>query len=59
MSVKGIKFTDVFKEQMEEVDAETKEAQMDADFSIMTAEFTTLLKELFDMFTVITIIKNI
>lgn len=49
-SIKRIRFQDMLQEQRKDVHAESKEQQLDADFTIMTLEFSHLLEELFEAF---------
>lgn len=50
LSIKGIKFLDLIKEQLDDLDIETKEQSLDVNFAIMSGEFAELLKEMFAMF---------
>jgi recombination associated protein RdgC len=43
LSLKKVKFTDLIKEQNDDIPNEDKLAKMDADFTLMTAEFGELL----------------
>lgn len=49
-SIKRLRFLDLLQEQRKDVHAESKEQQIDADFTIMTLEFSHLLDELFEAF---------
>jgi len=49
-SLSGIKFLDHVKEQISEIEAETKQQLFHADFLIMTGTFSSLLKELLGQF---------
>jgi recombination associated protein RdgC len=49
LSLKSIKFQDEIKDQANEIEAETKEQQFDADFLIMTETISNLLKDLFEL----------
>ncbi len=46
MSLKGIKYLDLYKEQLEEVTIETKAQQIDADFALMSGELSHVIKSL-------------
>lgn len=48
LAVKRISFMDVLQEQRKDINAESKEQQLDADFTIMVLEFGHLLDELFE-----------
>lgn len=50
MSVKGIKFLEIIKEQLDDLDIETKEQSLDVNFALMSGEFTELLKDMLGMF---------
>jgi len=50
LALKRIRFMDVLQEQRKDVLAESKEQQLDADFTIMVLEFSHLLEELFQQF---------
>lgn len=50
LSIKGIKFLDVIKERLEEVQAETRAERIDADFALMSAEFAVLINDMMEMF---------
>jgi recombination associated protein RdgC len=50
LSIKGIKFLDVIKERLEEVEAQTRAERIDADFALMSAEFSVLIKDMMEMF---------
>jgi len=43
VSIKRVKFTDIVKEQNDDIPNEDKLAKMDADFTLMTAEFGELM----------------
>ena len=47
LSIKGIKFLDLIKDAQDEVNAETAEEQLDADFVMMAAEFAQLINDVF------------
>jgi recombination associated protein RdgC len=48
LSLKRVKFTDLIKEQNDDIPNEDKLAKMDADFTLMAAEFAELLPYLVD-----------
>ena len=50
LSIKGIKFLDVLKERLDEVEAQTRAERIDADFALMSAEFSALIKDMLGMF---------
>ena len=43
ISLKRVKFTEIVKEQTDDIPSEDKLAKLDADFTLMTAEFSELL----------------
>lgn len=50
LGIKRIRFLDILQEQRKDVHAESKEQQIDADFTIMVHEFSHLLEALFEAF---------
>lgn len=50
LSIKGIKFLDVIKERLDEIEAETRAERIDADFALMSAEFSALIQDMMQMF---------
>jgi recombination associated protein RdgC len=50
LSIKGIKFLDVLKERLDEVEAQTRAERIDADFALMSAEFSALINDMMTMF---------
>lgn len=50
LSIKSIKFLDVIKERLEEIEAETRAERIDADFALMSAEFSALINDMMTMF---------
>jgi recombination associated protein RdgC len=50
LSIKGIKFLDVLKERLEEIETETRAERIDADFALMSAEFSVLISDMLSMF---------
>lgn len=49
-TIRSLKFQDEVKEQAQELEAETKQQQFDADFLIMSEALSGLLKELLEQF---------
>lgn len=49
-SLRSIQFQDEIKEQVKEMEPETNEQRLDADFLIMSATLRKILKELLDLF---------
>jgi recombination associated protein RdgC len=50
LSIKSIKFLDSIKEQIEDLNPETKEQTLDVNFAIMSGEFAQLLQDMLTMF---------
>jgi recombination associated protein RdgC len=50
LSIKKIKFLDIIQKQRETIHVDSKQAQLDADFAIMTGEFSKLLSHLWPLF---------
>ena len=50
LAIKRISFGDLIQEQADKQDADDAAAQFDVDFSIMTAEFSRFIKDLFNAF---------
>ncbi|MCU4674481.1 recombination-associated protein RdgC [Catenovulum sp. 2E275] len=51
LSIKRIKFSDVIKEQNEDITDEDKLARLDADFTLMSAELTRFIDRLSQIYT--------
>nr|MDQ2995255.1 recombination-associated protein RdgC [Pseudomonadota bacterium] len=50
MSIKGIKFLDLIKEQLDDLEIESKEQHIDVNFALMSGEFAQLLQDMLTMF---------
>lgn len=50
LAIKRLSFGDLIQDQAEKMDAQDAAAQFDVDFSIMTLEFSRLIKELYSAF---------
>jgi recombination associated protein RdgC len=50
LSIKKVRFLDILQEQRKETHTESKKGQIDADFALMTGEFTNLLHDLWSVF---------
>ncbi len=50
LSIKGIKFLEILKERLQEIEAQTRAERIDADFALMSAEFSVLINDMLTMF---------